>query len=399
VNYANSKRRQKLIVKLLNFIIFFSVFFTIYGLVNYYIFIRGWQAIPRIPLLRVCYLGLFIVISSSFLFGRILERFSICHASSISIWIGSFWLAFMAYLFFGILFLDILRGLNHLFSIFPSVIVEHYETAKRITGAIVLASVTVIIIIGHLNALKPRITMLNLDVKGKITSLPFLNIVLVTDIHLGTIIRNARVENLVGQINKMHPDIVLFAGDIVDEDLGPVVEQNIGKTLQNIKSRYGVYACTGNHEYFGGVEDAVAYLEEYGIKFLRDSAVMIDNNFYVAGREDRNIYNMTGKRRKELSEILKSVDRRYPVILMDHQPVKLNALAESGVDIQFSGHTHNGQLWPFNYITGLIYELSWGFMKIDQTNFYVSCGFGTWGPPVRLGNISEIVNIRLNFSR
>lgn len=386
-------------MRLLNFLIFLSVFLSLYSLLNYYIFIRGWQVIPHIPLLRTGYLVLFIIISSSVVLGRVIERFSICHASSISIWIGSFWLAFMAYLFFGILFVDILRGLNHLFSIFPSVIVENYEAAKRITGAIIFASVAVIIIIGHLNAIKPSVTMLNLDVNGKTTGLSSLNIVLVTDIHLGTIIRNARVENLVGQINSMEPDIVLFAGDIVDEDLRPVVEQNMGKTLQNIKSRFGIYACTGNHEFYGGVEEAVAYLEQHGIKFLRDNAVMIDNNFYIAGREDRNIYSITGKRRKELSEILKGVDRRYPVILMDHQPFKLNALTGSGVDIQFSGHTHDGQLWPFNYITGLIYELSWGFTKIDQTNFYVSCGFGTWGPPVRLGNVSEIVNVRLNFLR
>jgi predicted MPP superfamily phosphohydrolase len=164
-----------------------------------------------------------------------------------------------------------------------------------------------------------------------------------------------------------------------------------------IKSKLGVYAITGNHEYIGGVESAVKYLKEHGIKELRDTCVLIDNRFYLVGREDRDRPRFTGKPRHELSDLMQQVDRSYPVILMDHQPFNLDRTVDQGVDLQLSGHTHHGQLWPFNYITSAMYEISCGYKKIGQTHFYVSTGFGTWGPPVRLGNRPEIVQITLTF--
>jgi len=95
--------------------------------------------------------------------------------------------------------------------------------------------------------------------------------------------------------------------------------------------------------------------------------------------------------------VLSGADPSYPVILMDHQPFNLDKAAEAGVDLQLSGHTHHGQIWPLNYITKAIYEVSWGYKEIGRTQFYVSCGYGTWGPPVRLGNRPEIMNIRIKF--
>ena len=94
---------------------------------------------------------------------------------------------------------------------------------------------------------------------------------------------------------------------------------------------------------------------------------------------------------------MKGVDHSMPVILMDHQPFGLHEAVENGVDLQLSGHTHHGQLWPFSFITKRVYELSWGYLKIGDTHFYVSCGVGTWGPPVRTGNSPEIMNIILSF--
>ena len=92
-----------------------------------------------------------------------------------------------------------------------------------------------------------------------------------------------------------------------------------------------------------------------------------------------------------------AVDKACPVILMDHQPFRLDEAARNGIDLQLSGHTHHGQMWPFNFITKKMYELSWGYLKKENTHIYVSCGVGTWGPPVRIGNRPEIVNVRLRF--
>jgi predicted MPP superfamily phosphohydrolase len=224
-----------------------------------------------------------------------------------------------------------------------------------------------------------------------------LNIVLLSDLHLGTIIGPNKLTRIVNKINALNPDIVLFAGDVVDENIKPVIKKNMGKLLENIVSKYGTYAITGNHEFIGGVGPAVEYLEQHKVKYLRDTAMLIDSSFWLVGRNDKDMPRFTGKNRKGLDSIMAQVDKSYPVILMDHQPFHLEEAARNGVDIQFSGHTHNGQMFPFNYITQAIYHPDWGYRQIDNTQYYVSCGVGTWAPPVRIGNHPEILNIKVAF--
>jgi predicted MPP superfamily phosphohydrolase len=133
------------------------------------------------------------------------------------------------------------------------------------------------------------------------------------------------------------------------------------------------------------------------VKVLRDGFEKINDSFYVVGREDRAIRQFTGGRRKDLKEILSGADKSLPLIMMDHQPFGLNDAFENGIDLQLSGHTHNGQLWPINYIVEKIYELSWGYKINGNTHYYVSCGAGGWGPPVRTGSRPEIINFRISF--
>ena len=134
-----------------------------------------------------------------------------------------------------------------------------------------------------------------------------------------------------------------------------------------------------------------------GIRLLNDTAVLIDNSFYVAGREDLMKNLSTGNKRKNLDEITRDLQRDMPLILMDHQPFHLELAEKNGVDLQLSGHTHHGQLWPFNYITGLVYEKSRGYLQKGNTHYYVSAGVGGWGPPVRTVSRPEIVHIKLDF--
>lgn len=382
-------------MKTINFIIFFTVFFSIYGLINYYIFARGWQCLPAESKWRTLYLVLFLVLALSFIFGRIMERICLCVVSDIFVWIGSFWLAAMLYFFLIIVFVDVLRLINIWLPFLPKLF-ENMARAKQIT---LLASITVVIVVlfgGLLNALHPKIKTLELTIP-KPANFKRLNIVAASDIHLGTIIGRNRFCNIVNKINSLKPDIVLFPGDIVDEDLGPVVKQNLGDALTKIKSKYGVYAITGNHEYIGGVEGASKYLEDHNVVMLRDSVVKINESLYIIGREDRTVNRFTAHQRKSMEELLATVDKKYPVILMDHQPFQLYEAKQNGVDLQISGHTHHGQLWPLNYITRSVYEVSMGYLKKGNTHFYVSCGVGTWGPPVRIGHRPEIIQFRLSF--
>jgi predicted MPP superfamily phosphohydrolase len=207
----------------------------------------------------------------------------------------------------------------------------------------------------------------------------------------------SRLDHIVEKVNSLNPDLVLLPGDIVDEDLAPVIRQNLGESLRQIRARLGVYAVTGNHEHIGGVEEACAYLMEHNITVLRDQSVKVGGSVFLVGREDRSAGQFAGVRRKSLTELMTSVDPDYPVILMDHQPFGLEEASGQGIDLQISGHTHAGQLWPINYIVDSIYDLPWGYKKAARTHFYVSNGAGTWGPPVRIGNRPEIVRIRLNF--
>ncbi len=381
----------------ISFAVFFSIVLSIYLLINFYIFLRGWQAMASLPQYRTAYLVTFCILSLSFLAGRFLERVALSWFSSAVVWIGSFWLAVMVYFLLILFCADILRELNRFISFYPPAGSAAYQRLNVFAFVGIVTAAIVITTAGFLNAASPRIKNLDLTIHKNHQSLKSLNIVAVSDIHLGTIIGKNRLEHLVEKINSLHADVVLLPGDVVDEDIGPVIKQNLGETLRTIKSKFGVYAITGNHEYIGGVEAACRYLTEHGIVMLRDSAAIIGDAVIIVGREDISIKSFAHKQRVPLGELMKNVDRTKPIILMDHQPFHLNEAEEAGVDLQLSGHTHHGQLWPFNFITKKVYELSWGYLKKGATHYYVSCGAGTWGPPVRTGNTPEIMNIHLRF--
>ena len=355
-------------MKVLNFIIFFSIFLAIYGLVNYYLFIRGWQVLADFPNLRKYYLIIFLFLASSFIAGRLLERAWISPVSDILVWVGSFWLAAMLYFFLVIFVLDLVRLVNFGFPFLHKLPIE-YARLKLWTFASSIVLVLGVLIGGYLNTLNPQIRRLELKI-SKPAPMKQLHIVAASDIHLGTIIGRKRFMKIAKKINALKPDLILFPGDIVDEDLGPVIKENGGEALEALQAKFGVYAIMGNHEYIGGVDAAVNYLQKHKINVLRDSVVKINDTLFLIGREDRSLNNFQNIKRKPLAELMKKVDPQFPVILMDHQPFRLAQVADFPVDLQISGHTHHGQIWPINYITQAIYELSWGYTKIKNTHFF-----------------------------
>jgi uncharacterized protein len=378
-------------------IIFFAVFSFITGLISYYFFIRGLQSIPAGSGLRYPYIVVFWMIAFSYIGGRILENRVPAFASDILLWIGSFWIAATIYFLLAVAMLDLVRLANHFLHFYPAVVTNHYQKSKFILMLCVTGVVGVLLLIGHINAILPRIVTMHLSVPRKASRLDQLNIVAVSDIHLGTIVGRSRFDQIVDRINRLNPDVVLLPGDIVDEDIAPVIRQNLGESLKNIHSRYGVFGVTGNHEHIGGAERACEYLVAHGITMLRDRSVKVADSFVLVGREDRSSVAFGGNPRKSLSELMESADTTYPIILMDHQPFRLSEAADLNVDLQLSGHTHYGQLWPINYIVDRVYELAWGYKRKGNTQYYVSCGVGTWGPPVRIGNRPEIVQFQIQF--
>ncbi|HCY38083.1 MAG TPA: metallophosphoesterase [Candidatus Margulisbacteria bacterium] len=371
-----------------------SLIMFLYILVNYYIYGKLLAIIPNNRLWLLIYRITFIAVASSFLVGRIIERVNSGIVSGTIILVGSFWLGIAYYLFLFFLAADVIIFLLTFFHLVPG---------TRIAGTMLLRSwtfvalVTALTVFGHLNSKNIRVTTIRLDIPKQAGTLKTLNLVAVSDIHLGTLIRNSRLKHIIDTMNSLNPDIVLLPGDVVDEDLAPVIKYNMGDELKAIKSKFGVFASTGNHEYIGGVESAVHYLSQYGIKYLRDEKALVNNSFYLIGREDSSRFRFTGKKRKELQDIMTGIDKNYPLLLMDHQPRNLKDAYNNKIDFQISGHTHNGQLFPNSFITNMIFKKSWGYLRDGQTHYYVSCGVGTWGPPMRIGSIAEVTNIIINF--
>jgi len=370
----------------------------IYGLINYYVYIRGLQALPHGMSFKNWYPWVFLFLSASYVIGRFTERVWISPVSSFFTFTGSFWLAAMVYLLMAVLVIDLTRLVLYFFPQ-PEIFATQHVQIKKYLFLLVATSVGILVIAGHINALNPRIKRLDISIDKKVGEMKTLHLAVASDIHMGTLVGPRRTAKLVNMLNACKADIILLAGDIVDEDLAPVIRYDLGKSLLALKAPLGVYAITGNHEYIGGAEEAVKYLENHGIRMLRDTTVLINESFYLAGRNDRDSRRFKGSERKSIDKLLQGVDLSLPVIMMDHQPFSLQKVVDAGVDMQLSGHTHHGQMWPFNYITKGIFELSWGYLKKGNTHFYVSSGFGGWGPPVRIGNRPEIVDIYITFEQ
>ncbi|MBN2743847.1 MAG: metallophosphoesterase [Marinilabiliaceae bacterium] len=378
-------------------IIFFLIVLGIHLLVNLYIYIRGNRALKSTPRLRITFRWLMLFLTLSYPLGRYLEKVWIGPVSDVLHWSGALWFAGMLYAVMLLLGIDMVRMLNAVFHFLPAT-----KTPPRIklnlrTFYVVSILVIVIVTTGFLNAWHPRITRLTLDIPKQAGTRDSLRIVAATDIHMGTIIAKRKSSKLIKSINNQHPDIILFAGDLLDEDVQPVIRQDLGRCLQQLRAPLGVWAVTGNHEYIGGIDRTTEYLSKNGIALLRDTSMLIDNSFYLIGREDKDRNRFAGEPRKTVDELVQRLDTTKPLILLDHQPFELDEKAKAGIDLQISGHTHHGQLWPFGYLTDKIFEVSHGYKLKDQLHVYVSTGFGTWGPPVRVGNRPEIVVMDIRF--
>lgn len=384
----------------LYFFIFIAI--TLFIGINYYIGLRGWQTIGSIiPIVNSkAYWIFFWMLAASYVVARIGDKFLPEGISNFIAIVGAYWMAATLYFILIIPFVDVVRFVGKRAKFVPEMI-KNNRIIGNTYGFIILFFVIALLIYGTYNAQKVKVVSYNLNINKKSEALDKLKIIMVSDIHLGNIVDNKRLEKMVEEINDRKPDLVLLAGDIIDERLEPFIKQNMGDTFLKLKANLGVYGVLGNHEYIGGEAEAIVpALEKSGIKMLKDNYVKVNDSFYIVGRDDASAVRFNNKnKRKSLGDILQGVDKELPVIIMDHQPVNLKETEENGVDIQFSGHTHRGQMFPSQFITEKIFEIDWGYLKKGNSNIIVSSGYGTWGPPIRIGNSSEIVEVNIKFSR
>ena len=212
-----------------------------------------------------------------------------------------------------------------------------------------------------------------------------LTIVLASDLHIGYHNRKPELARWVNLINAEKPDLVLFGGDVIDLSLRPVFEGNYAEEFHRVEAP--MMAVLGNHEFYSDVTRAEQFFQDAGILLLRDSVAHF-KGVDIIGRNDR-----TSPERAELADLAKNLDGF--TIVLDHQPYHLEEAEAAGINFQFSGHTHRGQVWPLSWITDAMYEKAWGHHRRGNTQYYVSSGLGIWGAKIRVGTRSEYLVLHL----
>ena len=301
-----------------------------------------------------------------------------------------------------------LKNLN-----FPGRALLFGNVGTAVVGVVCAVIITTVSIYGMINAGNIQTTKYDISIDKKAGNLDSLNVVLIADLHLGYNIGCRHMEKMVEKINAQNPDLVVVAGDIFDNEYEALENPDrLAAILRGIQSKYGVYACYGNHDIqekilagftFGGKEKKESsvkmdkFLEKAGITLLRDEYTLIDNSFYLYGRPD---YERPGRgidERKSPQEITADMDLSLPVLVIDHEPRELQELADAGVDADLCGHTHDGQLFPGNLTIKLMWENACGYLKKDNMHSIVTSGVGLFGPNMRVGTKSEICDIMIHF--
>ncbi len=377
-------------------LIFFAVFFVVYSLANLYVGLRGWQAFHSLPAFPGghFYSAILSLVAFAYILERIVNGYLPGPLNTLLAVGGGVWMAALYYLTLFCLLIDLIRMLDRFCRFIPA----SWRISPAKAGGITVAAVTLILAYGAWNATHTVWRSYEISLDKSAGDLSELRIVMASDIHLGKIVDNRRLQYLVDQINARKPDLVLLAGDVIDEDIGHFIDQDMAATFRQLQSRFGVFAVLGNHEYIGReTEAAIELMRSGGITVLRDSYFSVDDRFVIAGRDDWDRERFMGSPRKPLEQWLRGIDPTKPLFLMDHQPRELTAALAAGVDLTVSGHTHRGQLFPNHWLTQRLYEIDWGYLQKGTLHAVVSSGFGTWGPPIRTNANSEIVEIIVRF--
>lgn len=284
-------------------------------------------------------------------------------------------------------------------------------------GACCICIVIIISFSGIYHAKHIKVTPYKITVDKSAPDMDSLKIVLLADTHFGYNSGAVHAQEIIDKINEQNPNLVCIAGDIFDNEYDAVREpEKISEILRTIRSKYGVYACWGNHDLNEPIlagftfkhkkEDSKQlkdprmkrFLQNSNIQLLEDEAVLIDNSFYVVGRKDASLIEKIEEKRKTPAQLTQKLDKDKTIIVIDHQPKELQDIADAGVDLDLCGHTHDGQTFPGNFTVKFLWENPCGYLQKGSMHNIVTSGSGVWGPAMRVGTDSEICTINLTFS-
>ena len=369
-------------------IFFYIIVLAVLAVFITYTALRGWQALRSHRLARNVYLWATLAWYAC-LFGAFFVPSTSPAAKPIA-FIGFSALFFYFYLLLMFVVVDLVRTANYFLRFAPKGMIAFRKYALLASFAVI----SVLMIVGNRNFNRQAVVELNLNIlNDKPVQNRELRIAALSDIHLGVSFDRNWLQRAVQLINEQNPDIVLMVGDLIDNTLAPLWAQSMYEEFWEINAPLGVFAVPGNHEYYGeGIDYVIEFFRRGNVLMLRDSVVLVDNSFYIVGRDDFMIRN-----RKPLDLLIYGIKHEKPIILLDHQPFNLKEAEKNGVDLQISGHTHNGQFFPINLITNRIFEVAHGHAVRGNTHYYVSSGLAIWGPQYRIGTQSEIVVINFSF--
>lgn len=362
----------------------------ILGLVNFYIGYHGWLLIDEwfSGVSSAVFWTLFILIAFAYVIGMIPWPKSVKPIARFFKVIGSYYLACMEFAIITLPLADLLYVI-----LGWSGIDRTYYIAEA--GGTILILLAVFLVWGSINAWSTVIRTHSIPIDKSIGTSTPLTIAVASDLHLGNIVGNRHLKKMVSQMNAMQPDVILLAGDVLDDSIEPFIRNSMSEQIKQLKARYGVYAVLGNHEYYGGsIKEYTDLMSSIGIKVLQDEVEEVAGT-YIVGRKDKTAEAMEAGGRQSVSSLLEGLDLTRPVIMMDHQPTGFDVAAQAGVDVLLSGHTHRGQIAPNHWITKRLFELDWGYLRKDNLHVVVSSGYGTWGPPIRLASLMEIIKLEV----
>lgn len=326
--------------------------------------------------------------------------------------ISTYWIGIMLYSLLYVVLFDLLR-----------LIAKHTKLKNKLLfsrgsvisiGSVVVACAVATCLYGIFNARNIKVNEYSVTVNKSCGSDKHLKAVLVADLHMGYAIGVDHITNMVEKINQQDADIVIIAGDIFDNSYDGMDDpEGIKAQLKSIKSKYGVYAVYGNHDIdekilmgftfdWGGKqlhnEKMTNFMKECNIKLINDESVLINDEFYLVGRRDTDKPGTEDGTRAEISELTKDLDKTKPIFVLSHEPDELQKTADAGADIDFSGHTHDGQLFPGNLTIGLFWENPCGMIKKDNMYSIVTSGVGVYGTFMRVGTDAEICSVDIDFA-
>ena len=341
---------------------------------NIYIFVRALQTLSGLSLgWKVVFsLGYWLAALALVLSIFVLRHIEIPEVLSQGLFnIGSVWLVFTLYM---------------VLALFVTDISKLFVPTLKTYGFVVSFGFTVCLLTyGYFNYKHPDINHLDITLDKPLQGQP-MKIVAISDIHLGNGTRKPQLQKFVEMINAQEPDLIIIGGDLIDNSLTPLYQQKMVEELNQLKAPMGIYLAPGNHEYISGMEACEQFLKGTPIRLLRDSIVTLPNGLQLIGRDDRS-----NRRRLPIAELMKQADASKPTLLIDHQPYEVAKKDSLGIDIQFSGHTHRGQVWPLSLLVDNMYEQSHGYRRWTNSHVYVSSGLSLWGPPFRIGTKSDML--------